>query len=412
MVIRLSKRLKQFESNFNEQNFGRFAACLSFMVILAAVIRASSAGLMYDEAVTYLWYARPENFLGGGQLLNNHWLNTFLIFILDIISGNRFNDFIIRLPNLIFLVFYCYGAYLISSKLRFKYLIFTLFLLNYYLFCLFCNARGYGIAASCMLLACYFLISFENTHAKGSFNFFIVFSCLAVLANGICIYSTITLLAVLLIRLHSISFIKEHLLPIVIQCSVCICMGIFLIYVTRTGYPVFSGGSTKFILSIGDSLFPERFFSILFSLCVALILIYSYFKGIRSSFTYACLLYVLVACLSNSIFGKNFPVERESLPFYPVVVCAIAQSIQELEWLKKISGVIVIFLMSIFLLQFFLPNYKDRIIVGRRHMAIPLILNNYSKQNEEIKNYLKKERDFTGSYYIEKYEYLKKHAQP
>lgn len=413
MANSISIRLKRIGREFNEQNFCYFAFLLSFILILTAVIRASTTGLAYDESYTYMQYANPDNFMGGVQLLNNHWLNTFLIYTFDMLSGSRYNDFMVRLPNIIFFVFYCYGAYLISCKLKFNYLIFSFFLLNHYLFEYFCNGRGYGIGAGCVLLACYFLILFKECQTGLRFNCFIFFSCLAVLANGICIYITAGLVAGSFLLLPSLVKIKKYILPIVIYCFLSLCVGCFIIYVSRQGYPIYAGGSTDFYLSIGYSLLPTRFFAIPFSCVVAIIFIYSIMtsiiKGSKPIFTYACLIFLLIAYLSNHILGRSYPIGREMLPFYPLVICAVGLGIQTLNWKKEISGGIIVFLIVIFILQFFTPKDSQRYneLRSEKDTVLPVILENFSNESDDVKKYIEKSKHASSIYYLNKYHYLK-----
>lgn len=413
MTNSIAVRLKRIGAFFNEQNFGNFALVLSFILILAAIIRASTTGLAYDESYTYMSYANPDNFMRGTQRLNNHWLNTFLIYAFDLLSGSRYNDFMVRLPNIIFFVFYCYGAYLISCKLKFNYLIFSFFLFNHYLFDYFCNGRGYGIGAACVLLACYFLILFKECQTRLRFNCFIFFSCLAVLANGICIYITAGLVTGSFLLLPSLAEIKKYTVPIAIYCILSLCVGCFVIYVSRSGYPLYAGGSTDFFLSIGYSILPARFFAIPFSCVVAMIFIYSIItsiiKGNKPIFTYACLVFLLIVYLSNHILGRYYPIGREMLPFYPLIICALGLGIQTLNWKKEISGGIIVFLIVIFILQIFIPEESQRQneLHSERNTVLPIILENFSNESDDVKKYTDKSTNISGFYYLNKYRYLK-----
>lgn len=402
--------LRKAEGYFTELSFARYAAVLSFILISGAVIRASTLGLAYDEAYTYIKYADPGNFLTGTQRLNNHWLNTILIYILHWLSGVRYNDFLIRLPNLIFYAFYCYGAYLFSSKLRFNYLIFSLFVFNYYLFQYFSNGRGYGIGAACILLSCYFINLFQNTMKKEYFNYFILFSCLAVLAQGLCIYISTALLIVIVVKLHTLP-LKDYVIPICIYFLVCLCVGCFIIYVSRAGYPLYSGGYSKFFLGIGDSILPISFFSYIFSICVLLLFSYSIFIGKRELFIYACGLYVCFALLAHLILGKGFPAGRELLPLYPLVICAIAEALQSFNFSKRISSGIIIFFIILFSFQGI--SWKDtpdreREFRSDKEKIQSFLLNKIPLEDKEFREYLKELNHFTGYYYVSKYRYLKK----
>ena len=83
------------------------------------LIRAATTAITYDEATTYLIFCR-ENLLdketlqqfyaGGRAIANNHWLNTFLIWITEKITNIHYSEFMIRLP-----ILSLYAVYLITA---------------------------------------------------------------------------------------------------------------------------------------------------------------------------------------------------------------------------------------------------------------------------------------------------------
>lgn len=407
-----SSAVHGIEDFIDALGFKRFAFALSFLVVLAAVIRASTTGLFYDEAYTYLKYASAENFLGGFQLLNNHLLNTIFIYILDLVSGDRYNDFIIRLPNLIFYGFYCFGAYLVSSKLKFRYLIFSLFILNYYLFEYFYVARGYGIATACIMLACYFFKEFQDNETSSEFNCFILFSCLAILANGICIYITASLVIAYYFWNRSFLYIKNHIYGIVIYCCVCVGMGCFMFYVTRRGYPAYWGGYEMFFLGVGNSIFLKiKFFSFIFNLFIYVILSYSLLFVRKALFTYACGIYLTLAIVGQIVTGRGLPIGRELLPFYPLVICAVAYGIQNFKIHKYISFFCILSLSLTFLLQFFLIGDSNMEIGHSKRDALrTYIFSNALPINDIMEKDINANiigNNVSGNYYFEKYKYFK-----
>lgn len=409
MKERFSAAVQDVEHFIDVLGFKRFAFALSFLVVLAAVIRASTAGMFSDEAFTYLHYARVGNFWGGGQLLNNHPLNTILVYILDLVSGDRYNDFIIRLPNLIFYGFYCYGAYLISVKLKFRYLIFSLFIFNYSLFQFFYEARGYGIATSCIMLACYFFIEFINNEIRSKFDCFILFSCLAVLANGICIYITASLLIACYFSNRSFSYIKNYIYEIIIYCCVCIGMGCFMFYVTRPGYPLHSAGFELFFLGIGYGIFLKlTFLSFIFGVCICAVLCYSLLFVKKPLFTYACVIYVTLAVAGHLATGRGFPKDRVLLPFYPLVICAVAYGIQSLNIRKYISFFCILILSITFLSQFFLIGDTNMSGFSKRDEVRTYLFSNTLPLTDDMKKNIITiiNRHPSGDYYFEKYKYL------
>ena len=54
-------------------------------------------------------------------IANNHILNTILMFIMTKITGLEYNEFVIRIPNLIFYLIYIIYAYRISKLYKNKW---------------------------------------------------------------------------------------------------------------------------------------------------------------------------------------------------------------------------------------------------------------------------------------------------
>ncbi len=133
-----------------------------FLLLFAIVlIRSIVSGITYDEAYTYMNFGRIDLFnyntlrhlySKAGCIANNHWLNSMLINLCHLITGVDYNEFLIRLPSLVFFVLYLIGVGYGYKRKQFS--LTTLFFLvsNYYLLEFYGLARGYGMANTCVFL--------------------------------------------------------------------------------------------------------------------------------------------------------------------------------------------------------------------------------------------------------------------
>lgn len=140
----------------------RYISAAASVCLMASffIIRAAISGITYDEAFTYLAYARPlEDCPTMGMVeniywecvANNHWLNTVLIALTGMVTGIEYSEFLIRLPSI--LLGCCYLAVTFGCYYRKKIngAEFILLTFCYYMHEFFGLARGYGMAAALVL---------------------------------------------------------------------------------------------------------------------------------------------------------------------------------------------------------------------------------------------------------------------
>lgn len=151
-----------------------FIISSSFVLALYIYNKANLTALTYDEAYTFLNYVLNREIFSTA-LANNHPLNTATI-----ISTTIFGEGVlfIRLPNIIFGLFYLAISYLISVRSKLSVLTFFILTLCPYLIEFFTLARGYGLAASLVLvaLATYFYLYNNKKSILVSTAFFILAS--------------------------------------------------------------------------------------------------------------------------------------------------------------------------------------------------------------------------------------------
>ncbi|GAB6390941.1 MAG: hypothetical protein MdMp014T_0314 [Treponematales bacterium] len=119
------------------RRFELFACLAGLAATLVAVSRAANTGMTTDEASTYFDVIFPGiiEALMRSQFLNNHILNSVLIRLVGYVTQTRLacNELLIRLPSLVFYGVYIVFAYRAAKETRQRYLIFLLFIANYYL---------------------------------------------------------------------------------------------------------------------------------------------------------------------------------------------------------------------------------------------------------------------------------------
>ena len=125
----MKNKIKKLKDN----KFMAYAIVISFILITISIIRSAITGITHDEAYTfvnYVTYNPLDVFKGlfatGTMYANNHILNSFLISFFIRIIPIPYCEFIIRLPNIIFYVFYLYFAYKLCLKYEHKFLFFTI----------------------------------------------------------------------------------------------------------------------------------------------------------------------------------------------------------------------------------------------------------------------------------------------
>jgi hypothetical protein len=249
--------LKHIQSPFlaaAHNPFAVFAICSGLFVWFIALSRAANTGITYDEAFTYLNYVLPgfPKSLLANHLLNNHLLNSLLIQMSCFISQTRYNEFFIRLPNLLFYAIYILFAYRTAKESKNPFFMFVLFISNYYLNEFMGLARGYGMASSCVLIALYFFNQWKGKNGVNRHLHLCLLWCsLAALANGIALYTVFAIL-VLIIAKYRKNLFKLSYFP---YFAVFGFVTLFTMYVSRRGYPIFSTGN---IFSFVESI-PRMF---------------------------------------------------------------------------------------------------------------------------------------------------------
>ncbi len=171
-------------------------------VLTVSVVRASAASLTYDEAFTYEHFVRTIDDSGIGPFFrslryegesaptNNHWMNTLLIYASEKIFRVPFNEFVIRLPSLLFFVIFLCEVFRGYRKEYYGGIAVLFLTGNYYLGEFYSLARGYGMAHTLVFTAVLFYIGWKKSEYKKDSDLLLcaVFLALAIFANTVVLF--------------------------------------------------------------------------------------------------------------------------------------------------------------------------------------------------------------------------------
>jgi hypothetical protein len=337
--------------------FKVFGLATGFFVLMVAVSRAANTGITRDEATMCFDVVFPgiPEALMRSQYLNNHMLDALLIRITLFITQTRFNEFFIRLPSLVFYGIYLFFAYRTAKQRKFPYVVFILFVANYYLNEYSGLARGYGMAAACMLAAFYFFNRWKtDKENKRLFHCFMIWCALGALANGIVLYTVFCALIVIMVKYRK-NIIKLSNLP---YFFVFLFVALYLVFVSR---PTMPGKPIATTQSLYDSIIAAVFDTFSLSNQHIAIALFVIFVGIliylmiktkgRNDYGWIYIIFVGISLLSNVLLGRGYPLSREMVPFYPVIVFVAADA---LEYIKpnRITKIFIILAVLLLCFQF------------------------------------------------------------
>ena len=318
----------------------------------------------YDEAYSYLYYSNTIHGFTSQSLANNHPLNSLLIYFSSYFFP--YSEFMIRLPNLIFLILYLLFAIKISCNTKIKLVTFGLLILYWYLIpYYFAQARGYGIASSFVLISLYYLLNKPSTDKN------ILISITLLLIGSYAFLGLIPLIisAIIYYFVFEISrpiiFVKKRIVAIASIFCVFVYLVSMLISVSEEGKPLYGSYNSSF-LSSTIGFYTSSFFDGNYKFgSVA-----TNMKDISSTFGYSeislftCLIFFIffvstmlfkkkknkvkvslitlfcftILYFSSLIMNKPFITGRSLLPFYPLIALSTVEIIEaSLKCIKSLE---------------------------------------------------------------------------
>lgn len=325
------------------------AAIAVFVMAATFVIRAAVSGITYDEAYTYLAYARPLMALPTigmvesifwGSVANNHWLNTFLISIVCGISGIQYSEFLIRLPSVATGCVYLGVNFLCYKNKKIDGFQFVLLSFCYYMHEFFGLARGYGMAAALVLWGILFFQEWLKEQCRKhwlllfSIGMFIVSAYANSVTLVVCFCVGLMMCYRLLKSRQFLPFLKKCWMVLLIYAGASLVIVKYHFRVSGEGMPLFAADKTSILgllaeyvsmVFAGDTLIKA--ISIILLILILVVSIYLIFckKIFQCDLGIACIVYFLCLLLMDTVFGRGGFYGRTLLPAYPLVVMGIYQ---------------------------------------------------------------------------------------
>jgi hypothetical protein len=204
----------------------------------------------------------------------------------------------------------------------------VLFIANYYLNEFFGLARGYGMAAACILAAFYY---FENWKKDKDnvrfFHYFMMWCSFAALANGIALYTIFSVLSIITFKYRK-NIVK---LSNSLYLFIFLMVALFVILMSRPGKSLAS--ADNFSVSILSAVFgsfvqsPSMMFACFAVFIGALVYVMAKTKC-KNDYGLIYSIFVCVCFISNAVFHRGYPNSREMIPFYPVMVLVVADALK------------------------------------------------------------------------------------
>ena len=340
-------KLKKAKTIITNHLFGSLLLYYVFLFLIV-LIRSVITGITYDEAYTYISFGRIDlfsyhtlRFLYGKAncIANNHWLNSILINIFNKLIAIEYNEFVIRLPILLFFVFYLIGVWYAYKHKYISIVTAIVLVSNYYLLEFYGLARGYGMANTCVYFACLSFIKWKNSQYKECKHliWLMFYMSIASFSNTIALllYPAFGLICLYrLICTGSLEkFIKKYGLLFFAFMLFTLLMIKYHLNISSEGKPLYTGGEQNFfnsvILGYVEMLIPYNNISYIIASISSFILIagaiYLNKEIIYNDFSFMLIIFVATNLLMELVFHKGYIATRVLLPFYSFVVISFCE---------------------------------------------------------------------------------------
>jgi hypothetical protein len=313
-------------------------------LFIYVIIRAWQVSFTHDECLSFNIVLGDVNL---GKTANNHFLNTWLMFVCYKMFGAQ--EFVLRLPNILAFIIYLFFSYRILNQSKDIILLFigiSLLLLNPYLLDFFSLARGYGLSLAFGLAALYYLLQSEdkNTYKQFVTNLALasLFSLLAAYSNLVLINLNLSIMLVFFIawcvlikrNITKIN-LSSKLLPLLIFIinAVLLLPLINQLDTLKNNKELYFGGQKGFIADtlktlIHNSLYFSNYnklFEVVIKWSVitlfAIVCIYQVYHKKYAALSKITIILTLMICASviqHYAFDALYPIARTSLIFLPL----------------------------------------------------------------------------------------------
>ena len=323
---------------------------LLFMIFSFCItlIRAAVTQVTFDEAQTYLQYCDPKIFGWNGikdiywnSFANNHLLNTYLITISELLFKQKYSEFLIRLPSLLFYVIFLISIWVTYRKKLISAYVVIFLTSNYYVSEFYGLARGYAMANTLVFLSCICMILWKRSSYETD-RYLILSSvtlALGVFANTIVFLVIPSFGVIWLVRLWQNKrlpgTVRRYFLYLFAWFGFLLVMVKYHMNVIAYTQPegVYTGRENGFFdcffAGYADmytrNVYLKNVLGIFFIIyIVSLLTALLYLKKLDScDFFISMLIFICVYVVTQLIFRIGYPVGRELIPFWSFMVLAL-----------------------------------------------------------------------------------------
>lgn len=318
-----------------------------------ALLHAKTACLTYDEAYSYCYYIHPLQLTKLSSvkaiftdcLANNHVLNTILCNLSVKICGRTWNDFVIRIPALIFCGVYLSMVLVMYQRKKIGCITASFLIWNYYMNEFLALARGYGLASAMVMSALVmYQLWCDGEYRKFRYlSLFLLFMTLGVLSNTIVL---LIFAAFIPCIFYQLARSKKLLRFVGYQCFVWvplllvnIAMLRYHLMVTGEGKPLYVGSAgiwRTVWMGYADSLIQNKTAAQAVAVLAAVLMLAGMLLFVvhrtcgHTRYLFPCFCYFGIL-LIVWFTVHSLPRGRELLPSYPVIVLLLAECAGEIS---------------------------------------------------------------------------------
>jgi hypothetical protein len=257
-----------------------------------------------------------------------------------------------------------------------------------------------------MLAAFYYFHALaSDVDNKQSLHKFLFWCSLASLANGIALYTIFCMLMILLFKYRK-NIIK---LSTLVYFLIFAFSAVYVIIMSRPGQSLASTGSLYecLINAVFDTftIYHAGISLALFGLFLAVIITGMIKTRFKNDYGLMYLLFTGIAFVGNIVFHRGYPLAREMIPFYPLVVFAIIDVLGRFKP-NMITKVLLFtagaLLCAQFVLQIDITRTRDWNNAGNiREAVYNYAVDNSARNNNDLQ-LLVDQYGVTGRFYTEK----------
>ena len=321
--MKFIKKIKPFFNVEWKDPLDWVSLIILLLVFSTIVLRSVSIDLHYDEAYSYMNTGRIQDVwkIYQFRIANTHIINSLAMTVTTLFFP--YNDFMIRLPNLITSIFFLFTALNLSKLYKNRLLLFSLLVLFHFMITFMAQARGYGMSAA-FLLASFFV--YKNKEQFNSpFNWIAILLLLSFYSNYVALFPAAAFAGYIWmtdLKFKTPPFSKKQNY----KYGGFTLLGIYGFFsVTKEGKPLYGDYEGNFFKAVpidfvelfSPSLeFSQLAVSIISVVFAILVLILFFKKKIIPAAFSVTLAFVVITALSF-ISGKPLPTGRVLIPFWP-----------------------------------------------------------------------------------------------